>query len=479
VAGAALLALGACQGESRPPSDGPTPVVLVSFDTLRADHLGCYGYTARALTPHLDALARDGILFENHISAAPWTIPAHVSLLTSLWPSSHGVTGSLRELRVDESAYHVLSPSRTTLAELLQGQGYATAAFTAGDTLDPRFGFGQGFERYDTSMLKLREQNVAEMLQWVEQSRAKPFFLFWHTFEIHAPYLGTRFLDEVLPAKQAADVREAVERYGDKLRRGEAQVGRFEHVLERRHAFTPVVTEALYEGSIADADEWLGRVIEELRRLGLYDRALVVFTSDHGEEFQDRSKDAFYNAHGHSLWKEMVRVPLVIKLPGQQAAGTRVAALSRGVDVMPTILDVVRVAGVPEMQGVSLRPLWEEKRPRARVAFVESLESEAEEKAIQTESYKYLVRIDADSVLANGRAFIPEVPAWRGLYDLRRDPGETVNLLDGSPDPTVALQAAEMDRELRDHVAAQHPDSQPTTLDPEMIDRLRALGYVR
>jgi hypothetical protein len=88
-----------------------------------------------------------------------------------------------------------------------------------------------------------------------------------YEFEIHAPYLGMRFLDEVLPAKKAADVREAVERYGDKLRRGEAQVGRFEHVLERRHAFTPVVAEALYEGSIADADEWLGRVIEELRRL--------------------------------------------------------------------------------------------------------------------------------------------------------------------------------------------------------------------
>jgi arylsulfatase A-like enzyme len=197
--------------------------------------------------------------------------------------------------------------------------------------------------------------------------------------------------------------------------------------------------------------------------------------SDHGEEFQERSKDAFYNAHGHSLWKEMVRVPLVVKLPGQQAAGTRVAALSRGVDVMPTILDVVRVAGVPEMQGVSLRPLWEEERPRARVAFVESLD---EEKAIQTDSYKYLVRIDAESVLAKGRAFIPDPPAWRGLYDLRHDPRERVNLLEGTPDPAVAGQAAEMDRELRDHVAAQHPDSQPTTLDPEMIDRLRALGYV-
>jgi arylsulfatase A-like enzyme len=146
---------------------------------------------------------------------------------------------------------------------------------------------------------------------------------------------------------------------------------------------------------------------------------------------------------------------------------------------MPTILDVVRVAGVPEMQGISLRPLWEEKSPAARVAFVESLEAENEEKAIQTDAYKYLVRIDAESVRVKGRAFIPADPAWRGLYDLRRDPGETVNLLEGDPDAAVKRQAAELDRELREHVAAQHPDSTPTTLDSEMVDRLRALGYVR
>ena len=457
----------------------PAPVVLVSFDTLRADRLGCYGYEAHVLTPHTDALARDGILFENHVSAAPWTVPAHVSLLTSLWPSSHGVTGSLRELREDESSYHVLSKARTTLAELLLARGYQTAAFTAGDTLDPRFGYGQGFATYDTSMLKLREENVGAMLEWVAAHREQPFFLFWHTFEAHAPYLGTRFLEDALPPPRAAEVREAVERYGDKLRRGEAQAGKFEHVLERRDAFTPEVTEALYRGAIADADEWLGRVVAELRRLDLYDRSLVVFTSDHGEEFRDHSEDAFYNAHGHSVWKEMVRVPLIVKLPGEEAAARRVSALSRGVDVMPTVLDVVRVAGSPEMQGVSLRPLWETEDPAPRVAFVESLESLDEEKAIQTHRYKYLLRIDADSVAREGRAHIPTTAQWRGLYDLREDPDERVNLLEGSPPPAAEAQAADLDRALRDHIAAQHPDSQPASLDPEMIERLRALGYVR
>jgi len=140
---------------------------------------------------------------------------------------------------------------------------------------------------------------------------------------------------------------------------------------------------------------------------------------------------------------------------------------------------VVRVTGSPEMQGVSLRPLWETEDATPRVAFVESLESLDEEKAIQTDAYKYLVRIGAESVVREGRAHIPATLAWRGLYDLRRDPGETVNLLAGTPRPADERQAAEMDRALRDHVAAQHPDSQPASLAPEMIERLRALGYVR
>ena len=474
-----LVGLVTCRAERSREAAGPPPLVLVSFDTLRADRLNCYGYEARTATPHVDALAGDGVLFENHLSAAPWTVPAHVSLLTSLWPSSHGVTGSLRELREDESAYRVLSDSRTTLAEVLSAHGYATAAFTAGDTLDPRFGYGQGFSLYRTDMTKLHGGNVGGMLEWVAAHRDRPLFLFWHTFETHAPYLGTRYLDDVLPPDRAERVRRAVERYGEKLRRGEAQAGRFEHVLERRGAFSPAVTEALYVGAVADADRWLGVVVAELRRLDLYDRSVVVFTSDHGEEFADRSPDAFYNAHGHNLWTEMVRVPLIVKLPGQEAAGTRVSSLSRGVDVMPTVLDLLRVAGSREMQGVSLRPLWESERPDARAGFVESLESQDEAKAIATGRYKYLLRIGAEAVVREGRAQVPAVPAWRGLYDLEDDPGETTNLLEGRVRAEHERQASALDRELREHVAAQHPDSRPAELDPDMIERLRALGYVR
>jgi arylsulfatase A-like enzyme len=475
---AGLTALAACGRGGDARSTGPTPFVLISIDTLRADRLNCYGYERRTVSPSIDALARDGILFENHISAAPWTIPAHISLLTSLWPSNHGVTASLREIKASEDEYPVLAESRTTLAEILRAHGYSTAAFTAGDTLDPGFGYGQGFSLYRTNMLKLHDGPMHEMGQWVADQRRGPFFLFWHTFEAHAPYLGTRFLEEVLPPERVEPVREAVERFAKRLRRGEVQVGRFRSILVRREVFEAPVLEALYVGAVADTDRWVGVFLERLRALELYDRALIIFTSDHGEEFAERSPDAFYNAHGHNLHREMVRVPLIVKLPGQEAAGTRVAALSRGVDVMPTVLDVLRLPGSPQMQGMSLRPLWESETPGSRTVFVEALEELREEKAIQTERYKYLVRIGPESVARWGRVHIPLSPMGRELYDLESDPGETSDLLEGGASPEHARVAGELDRALREHMAAQRPDSRPETIAPAMLERLRELGYL-
>jgi arylsulfatase A-like enzyme len=478
VACAGLAALAGCGrgGGARPA--GPTPFVLISIDTLRADRLNCYGYEKRTVSPHVDALAGDGILFENHISAAPWTIPAHISLLTSLWPSNHGVTASLREINAEEDQYPVLSESRTTLAELLVARGYATAAFTAGDTLDPRFGYGQGFSTYRTNMFKLHAEPMREMERWVTEHRAESFFLFWHTFEPHAPYLGTRFLEEVLPPDRAASVREAVERVGERLRKGEVHSGRFKSILVRRNAFEPAVLEALYVGAVADTDRWVGSFLAALRALDLYDRSLIIFTSDHGEEFADRSPEEFYNAHGHSLWREMVRVPLIVKLPGQEAAGTRVDAFSRGVDVMPTALDVLHVPGSPQMQGTTLRPLWESAAPEPRRVFVEALEDPSEKKAVQDGRYKYMVRIGAESVASRGRAYVPSPPEWRGLYDLVSDPGETTNVLEEPLHPEHERAAARLDRELREHLAAQRPDSRSEALDPATLERLRQLGYV-
>ena len=203
-----------------------------------------------------------------------------------------------------------------------------------------------------------------------------------------------------------------------------------------------------------------------------------MLTSDHGEEFRDHAPQAFYNAHGHTLWRELTHVPLLVKLPRQERAGTRIAALTRAVDVMPTILDVVKVLAPPEMQGTSLRPLWEKGAQEPRVAFLEALEEPFEEKGVETDRYKYVVRIDAASVRARGRAFLPATPASRALFDLAEDPGETRNLLAAAPKAEHERLAEELDAVLRRHVGAQHSDSRPARLSPELLEGLRALGYV-
>ena len=259
---AAAVLLAACgRGPQTPPRATPPafpPVILISLDTVRADRLNAYGYREFQTSPHIDALAADGILFENQISTAPWTIPAHMSLLTSLWPGTHGVTGSLRELQEHDAGYPVLADARTTLAEQLAAASYETAAFTAGETLAPHFGFAQGFSIYRTNMLKISDRSMEEMQTWIDAHGRRPFFLFWHTFEAHAPYLGTAFINRVLPPSRATDVREFVSTYGERMRAGTIHAARFEPMLRKRKGFGPRVCEALYLGAILDADRRLG-----------------------------------------------------------------------------------------------------------------------------------------------------------------------------------------------------------------------------
>jgi arylsulfatase A-like enzyme len=482
-----LLAGGACTRPSPPPN-----VVLISLDTLRADRLNAYGYRDRVTSPHIGALARDGILFESHITASPWTTPAHLSLLTSLSPHSHGVTESVAWLMrglARGGEYERLADSQETLAEALARGGYATAAFTGGATLDPSIGFGQGFDLYDTSMAKVGEERFAAMTGWIAAQRDRPFFLFWHTFETHAPYHDGRFLKEVLPAGKA----EALARRLAELGRPEGpflaeDVG--EKTLREAGAFTREVCSALYDGGVRSADRWVGRLLETLRSSGLYDRTLVVLTSDHGEQLGEAPDEAggtardghFYDAHGHTLYEELVHVPLVVKLPGRPGPARRVSAVTRAIDVMPTILDVVGLAPAApgRLQGLSLRPFWEGPPPAPREAFTEALSTDREGKSLRDDHYKYIVSIWPRQVSRHGRSYVPAPKRLAGveLYDLVADPGERRNLL-RDPTPEMRRLAARFDAELRRRAAEAPGHAEATHLGEEALQRLRALGYLQ
>jgi arylsulfatase A-like enzyme len=489
-----MIAVGALAAASMgrcAPAPHPPNVILISIDTLRRDRLNCYGYQSRRLTPNIDALASDGVLFENQVAASPWTIPSHLSLFTSLAPSSHGVTSPFFR-QVAALARHTaqrLPDARVTLAEVLASRGYDTAAFTGGATMDPAFGFGQGFGTYDVSHNKMSEVNLAAMTAWIARSRQRPFFLFWHTFEVHEPYLHTDFVQDVVPGELAREVDAVMAQLA--LRPREPLR---EPWLSRLLALKPHSSRfmgALYDGGVRSADRWVGRLTAFLREKDLYDRTVIVFTSDHGEELWDRAPvDRVFGSHGHSLYEELVGVPLVIKLPGQARAGRRVAPVTRAVDVMPTILDLLQVppSATPDMQGRSLRPLWEGGENAGRIAFSEALAFDSEQKSVRDQRYKYVLEVSAADVERHGRAFVPERPRQR-LFDLITDPAERTNLLaEGLPaaQPGLPLEAerartlvAAMDGRLRAYVRDKTGRAETVVLPPQALTELEALGYVQ
>jgi len=483
IALAVALLLQACERGALP-AKRPN-VVVISADTLRFDRLNTYGYRARTTSANLDRLAADGIVFETAITASPWTMPAHMSLFTGLSPSAHGMVTPLASLQVQQQRNEVqrLPAERVTLAEALAAHGYRTAAFTGGGTMDPRIGFDQGFSEYRTTMFKMSDRNMGEMLAWLREHRGEPFFLFWHTFETHFPYVDPSFLSEVVPEAVAGAAGPFLRQLGAQLadeglsdpRLGEAVQAFAQLGLLNRDA-----CEALYTGAVRSVDRWLGTLLDALRAEGLYDDTLVVFASDHGEEFADHNPTIFYNGHGHTMFDELVHIPLVVKLPSSVHAGTRVAAPVRLIDVYPTVLDVVGLApGAAALEGESLRPLWEHPdRVAARAALVEATAFGYELKAIRTARRKYIVGAADATVAAEGRQYVSADPTLRWLFDLAKDPKETVNLLAPPVPDALAEEAALLHRMLRALVPRALGATERTRLDDETVERLRALGYV-
>jgi arylsulfatase A-like enzyme len=191
--------------------------------------------------------------------------------------------------------------------------------------MHPAIGFAQGFSLYDVSNFKMSDAGMARIRSWLTGHRQHPFFLFWQTFEAHSPYLDTRFADQVVPASEAPDVRAAIDELGRRFHHEQPVPPELWVRVEglKRHRELPG---ALYDGGVASADRWVGELLAFLREAGLYDRTTIVLTSDHGEELGDRAPGGIFGTHGHSLYEEMVGVPLIVKLPGQAHAGSRVRA---------------------------------------------------------------------------------------------------------------------------------------------------------
>ncbi len=436
------LADGAPAPAATPASAGRPNVIVYLIDTLRADHLGTYGYP-RPTSPEIDRFAKDGVVFDNAQAQSSWTRPAVVSLLTGLRPRSHGVNR-----RQD-----ALPDTIDTLAELLAGAGYDTAGFVTNGNAGPDFGLDQGFAefRYLRESAETRERHRLSdhlnlwLFDWLENRRdERPFFLYAHATDPHAPYTPP----EPFRRRFAPDA--------------DPEIGRLDNVRNLIQGQRPATEQerqdllALYDAEIAFNDHHFGRFIERLKELGLYQSSLIVLLSDHGEEFLDHGGWE----HGVTLYGEQLHVPLIVKLPGGRRAGTRVAATVSQVDVLPTILDLLGLPPAATTDGANLFDA------AGRPSFAYLSLQDRRMRGVTRRGWKLIV--DA-SPFPRGRPL--------ELYRLEVDRGETAELATEQPFERELL--AQILRRWEVDLAQSAPaNGLQAEIPDELRRQLEALGYL-
>ena len=433
-----MVAAAACAGGRQADRVEPRrDVILVVIDTLRADHVGVLGRAPHPATPEIDRLARRGRWFAEAWSSAPWTPPSVMTLLTSLEPPVHGL-----ELAGDRftEAMPVLPPRAATMAEVFRAAGYHTLAVTAGGGVGAAFGFDRGFDRYyepEGRPASDVEAGVDLALTWLAAGPEQPLFLFFHTYEVHQPNTHEVFTGGDDPVAMAV---------------------------------------AAYASDLAVADRHLGRLFAALEVSGRLDRAVVVVTSDHGENLHDRVLGGRPVEHGHHLYAELLRVPLIVVAPGLVPAAGVVAAPAQLLDVLPTVCSLVGVdaASFPH-QGRDLRPLlqgWGTVAPPLEMYAWAPLQG-ATWRALRTPGWTCIV---APPVSGSQWWHQVEVPPL-ALYDRRRDAREAAGAT-AEPPAVAAALTARLDQRRAAGLALRATLGGTDAIAVDHADALRALGYL-
>ncbi len=482
---ASLVALGCAEAETAIPiaaracntlSLGSVPAdasfVLIVNDTMRRDRAGIYGGAAR--TPHFDALAREGLVFSRALSPAPWTKPSIASLFTSLYPSQHGVASD-PELRSEFGAFRpddvtradVLPAELVTLAERLQAAGLRTGALVANPWMRRPFGFDQGFEHYDDSFSSWdapgSEVNRAA-LAWLDQLEdGERFFLYLHYLDSHRPY-GRLTREELSIAALPGDTRQLSEDGEGHFRRLIALTDGTP-VVEAGALPSVALLERAYDRGVENFDAALGSLLDGLARHPAWPRTGVIVTSDHGEALYERG----YGNHGASLFDDEIAVPLVARLPGVVPEKGRVDCLVSLVDLMPSLCAYLGVECRGDLQGWSL---FGGPPSRRRFLVSEGVMTRPRNRAVRGERWKLLYEPDGR------RDGLEQASPW-SLYDVEADPAEQRDRLAGRPDAEATRVFARLQSALLEAVAeVRVPERRTAPVDPELAERLRALGYL-
>jgi arylsulfatase A-like enzyme/Tfp pilus assembly protein PilF len=427
-----------------PPAAAQTPakpalnVVLITIDTLRADHVGCYGYK-QIKTPNIDGLAADGARFERAFSVVPVTLPSHTSMLTGTYPMLSGM---------HDFSGNKLSPLQPTLASVLKQAGYQTGAVIAAAVLDSRFGLNRGFDFYydHFDFSRLDEANLDQMerpgnlvadvaLDWLEKdwlakNSQKKFFLWMHLYDPHFPYHP-------------------------------------HEPYSREYAAQP------YDGEIAFADEQVGRLLRFLKEKGIYQNTLIVLCGDHGESLGEHGE----KTHGFFIYNATMHVPLIIRLP-ESAAARVIADPVSLVDLMPTVLGAVGLEVPSQVQGRSLLPQIRDARDRDDLHGndLHRDDQAGRDRVLYGETYLPRLHFNWSELRASENTKYHFIDAPRPeLYDLAKDPGEVHNLFTEKKAVAEEMRA-KLTGMIRDYSAGKEL-AEKTGLDPAVMERLKALGY--
>ena len=430
-------------------------------DTLRADYLGCHGFQGD-ISPNVDRLAAEGLLFERCFSQAPWTKPSVASLFTSLHPEIHGVTTHHGWFGEDRSVARqdvgpssgrtdVLPDEALTLAEVLRTQGYETAAFVANPWIQRDQGFAQGFETYEEVETKRGRPLVDRALAWL-QARAdeRPFFLYLHFMDVHGPYDA--------PDKDYAALKDSSS-LGDTRTLDERELRRLpEHLRGVPWTGGPEGRDlrawrGRYAAGVRALDRHVGAFVDELRTANRLDSTLLVFTSDHGEELLEHGGWD----HGESLHEDQTHVPLIVRLPGAARAGERLSSVTSLIDVPPTILALAKLSVPADFQGHDASSLGTSDA----FSVASAVKWRPELLALRTARHRLVCDLERET---------------QTLYDLEKDPREATDLAPSEPE--LARTLRERLQSHLERLAAREPLT-PGELEvsTERAARLKDLGY--
>ncbi len=388
-------------------------VLLVSFDALQANHASCFGYF-RNTTPTIDRFAKQGFLFKNAISQSSWTVPSTMSWFTSLYPSQHRCINKYSAYTEKENILtnlKKLSPEVVTLAEVLKDNGFITGGFTGDTGVGSNLGFNQGFDVYfDGSKFGGMDRSIPEALEWLKKNHRKKLFMFLHGYDCHGQYdppngYTKRFVDF---------------NYNGPLKGGKEEQAKLrEEGLERGYISLTDddvrFWRALYDEKINDADRTFGQFIEELEKMGLLHKTIIIITSDHGTEFYEHKRFD----HGFSLYDELIHVPLIFWLPNINK-GMVIKDQVRAIDIMPTLVDLLRLKVSKkvraQMKGVSLLPLVRGEHMNLDAFSETDYRFYAHKRSIRTnDGWKFIYSMDTRQ---------------KELYNLKEDPQELNNLVE-------------------------------------------------